>query len=205
MQAISAPAQAGERSGKTSSGVSASRLASTFSRSRRVLSGHTEPARTRCLSEGQKHSLVAPASAHVRRLSTQVSPAEEFVRMATSTGPRDACIAAVFITIGVALAFTTYDVIANDYLRKVIISSVRQHAARAAELWSLNAKQAFAGTICSEIGGVTSSIIGGLDLLRTGGLSVPQQEVLVRTRAAARAPSPLLCLVDPLTTVLEGS
>lgn len=109
-----------------------------------------------------------------------MSPAAEFARLDNDRTPREAAIAAVFIAVAVGLTFTAFDLIASGYLRRVIIHSVKQHAEKVAEMWEMSARHVFAGTIVREIGGVTSGIVGGLDLLKTGGLTPAQQDVLVR-------------------------
>lgn len=121
-----------------------------------------------------------------------MSPAEDFARLDGTSTPRDAAIGAVFISIFIALTFTAFDLIASKHLRRVIVHSVRQHADKAATMWEMSARQTFAGTICREIGGVTSGIVGGLDLLKTGGLTGPQEDVLVRRQHEAADQSPFL-------------
>lgn len=54
---------------------------------------------------------------------------------------------AVIIVIGVGAAFFMFDKIGSKYLRKVIISSVRQYAKHAEKAWIATSKQSFAVTI----------------------------------------------------------
>lgn len=110
-----------------------------------------------------------------------MSPAEDFIRLLDDTQtPRDTTIAAVIIPVVVGLTFAAFDLLASGYLRRVIVASVEQFQQRSAEMWELSTRQVLAGTICREMGGVTSGIVGGLDLLKTSGLAPGQQEILAR-------------------------
>lgn len=108
----------------------------------------------------------------------QVSPAEEFIGSYATTAPRNSAVGAVFIVLAVAGAFSLFDRIASGFLRQVIISSIRQHASRSEAIWAASSRQAFASTVAFELGRVTSSIIGGLAMLRSSQLTQAQQDII---------------------------
>lgn len=79
----------------------------------------------------------------------QVSPTTDFRESFVTDTPTKTCIGAVMIVAGVAGAFVLFDHIASGYLREVILSSVRQHAAKTEAMWAITSKQMFASTICT--------------------------------------------------------
>lgn len=116
----------------------------------------------------------------------QVSPSPAYRDFFRTTAPRNTAIGAVFIVSGAGLAFFLFDWIASGYLREVIISSVRQHAARTEELWALASRQLFARTVCWEMGGPASALVGGIDMLRRTRLDDEQKDILARQRTVLR-------------------
>lgn len=60
----------------------------------------------------------------------------------------------------------------------------------AESIWAATAKQVFAATVCTEMGGAASAIIGGLGVLRAeGGLSTKQEETVETLTGSAQVRS----------------
>lgn len=101
-------------------------------------------------------------------------------RAAKTNSPRDTAIGAVVIVAVLAATFVAFDVLATCHLRRVVIASVRQHSDKIASVWALTSKQVVASTVCMEISGVASAIVGGLDALKRSSLTPKQEDLLVR-------------------------
>lgn len=95
-----------------------------------------------------------------------MSPTPQYRAFYETSGPRYTAIGAVLIVAGAGIAFFLFDWIGSRHLRQVIISSVRQHASKTEELWALASRQLFARTLCMEMGGPASALVGGIDMMR---------------------------------------
>lgn len=60
----------------------------------------------------------------------RVSPTDELVATLNTTTPRNVALGAVFLLVGAAAAFFVFDWIASRHLERVVVASVRQHAAK---------------------------------------------------------------------------